>query len=108
MQDCVFCKIIKKELSSDIVYESEKVLAFKDIYPRSPIHFLIVPKKHIESIISKDSERIVGDLILAAKEIAKEREITGFKLIFNVGKAGGQIVDHLHLHFLAGQVSQIP
>jgi len=99
---CVFCKIINRELPADIVFENERVLAFKDINPEAPIHYLIVPKKHIESIESPNSEKAAADLILAAKEISQGKGIKGYKLIFNVGREGGQIIDHLHLHFLAG------
>ena len=106
--ECVFCKIIKKELPSEIVYQNDKVLAFKDINPKAPVHFLIVPKVHIESIKSEGAEDIVRELILAAKEIAKEKEIEGYKLVFNVGREGGQIIEHLHLHFLAGKPIELP
>jgi len=108
MIECIFCKIIKKELPSEIVYEDEKVLAFKDIKPKAPIHFLIVPKIHIESIKSERSEEVVKDLIKAAKKIASQRNIQGYKLVFNVGKEGGQIIEHLHLHFLAGKSIKLP
>ena len=108
MTNCIFCKIAKKEVPSKIVYENEKVIAFKDINPKARIHFLIVPKQHIGSIKSKGSEKIVKDLIIAAKKIAKTKKISGYKLIFNVGKEGGQLIDHLHLHFLAGKSIKLP
>jgi len=98
---CIFCRIINREIPSDIVFENDKVLAFKDINPEMPIHYLIVPKEHIESIKSPGSEEVVSDLILAAKEISKEKGINGYKLTFNVGREGGQIIGHLHMHFLA-------
>ncbi|MDI6882957.1 MAG: HIT domain-containing protein [Patescibacteria group bacterium] len=100
---CLFCKIIKRELPSKIVYESEKVLAFKDINPQAPLHILIIPKQHIESIKTQDSEKVIADLILAAKEITKEKEIEGYKLLFCVGKEGGQVIEHLHMHLLSGK-----
>ena len=90
-------------MPADVVFENDKVSAFKDVNPKAPIHILIVPKKHIESITTDGSEDAVKDLIIAAKEIAKQKGINGYKLAFNVGKAGGQIVDHLHMHFLAQQ-----
>lgn len=105
--DCIFCKIINKELPSDIVYEDEKATAFKDINPKAPIHILIVPKGHIESINSNGSENIVSSLISAAKEIIKRDNIKGYKLVFNVGREAGQTVDHLHMHFLSGSPSEL-
>lgn len=103
MDNCIFCKIIKKEIPSEIVYENDKVVAFNDIRPISPVHLLIVPKEHIESIKSRNSEIIAKELIKAAKEIALQKNLQGYKLLFNVGREGGQIVDHLHLHLLAGR-----
>ena len=103
MRQCLFCKIINKEVSSDIVYEDDKVVVFKDINPKGPVHFLIVPKKHLESIKSEGSEKVAAELILTAKKIAKERKIEGYKLVFNVGKKGGQMIEHLHLHLLGGK-----
>lgn len=100
--DCIFCKIINKELLADIVFENEKTLAFYDINPKAKIHILIIPKQHIESINSENSENIAKDLILTAKDIIKRDSIAGCKLVFNVGREGGQIVDHLHAHLLAG------
>lgn len=101
--DCLFCKIIKKELPSEIVYEDDKILAFKDINPRAPVHFLIVPKKHIPSVdhLEFQDKELMGDLILAAQKIAKEKKLRGYRLQINVGRSAGQIVDHLHLHLLS-------
>ncbi len=104
MKDCIFCKIINKEQEADIVYEGENVIAFKDINPSAPFHVLVVPKKHIKSIIDleKKDSPLIKDLIWRAKEIAKSHDLKGYKLIFNCGKKGGQIVDHVHLHLLGG------
>lgn len=102
MEDCLFCKIINKELPGEIIFEDENSVAFKDIHPKAPIHILIVPKKHIESINSENSENVVGGLILAAKNIIKRDNINGYKLLFNVGRESGQTVDHLHMHLLSG------
>jgi len=101
--DCLFCKIIKKELPSEIVYEDDNILAFKDINPRAPVHFLIVPKKHIPSVdhVEFQDKELMGDLILAAQKIAKEKKLRGYRLQINVGRSAGQIVDHLHLHLLS-------
>ncbi|MFH0739777.1 MAG: HIT domain-containing protein [bacterium] len=98
--NCIFCKIVSKELPSDIVYENEDVLVFRDIHPKAPVHILIIPKQHIESINSAGSENVAGDLILSAKDIIKRDNVRGCKLLFNVGREGGQTVDHLHMHLL--------
>lgn len=106
MSECIFCKIIKKELSAEIVFEDKDVLAFRDVRPLAPVHVLIIPKRHIESIadlISKD-EALVGHMIYTAKEIAEDLKISdkGYKLLFRVGKDGGQEVAHIHLHLIGG------
>ncbi len=110
--DCLFCKIVKKEQPADIIYEDEKFIAFNDIAPKAPIHILIVPKKHIQSVnhLEAEDKELIGGLILLAKQIAKERKIseTGYKLIFNVGRGGGQIIDHIHLHLLGGWTDKVP
>lgn len=105
--DCIFCKIINKEIASDIVYEDDKVIAFKDISPKAPIHILVVPKKHIVSIghIEKEDKELMGDLIWTAKSIAREKGLKGYKLLINVGREGGQVVDHVHLHLISGKNS---
>lgn len=106
MKDCIFCQIINKQRQADIFYENKRVLVFKDINPKAPCHFLIVPKKHIESIIhlEQGDKDLTADMILTAQKIAKEKGLdkTGYKLLFNVGRKGGQVVDHLHLHLLGG------
>lgn len=102
MAECVFCKIIKKEAPSEIVYENDKFLAFKDIHPQAPVHILIVPKKHIPSIDHleiKDKE-LMGELILTAQKIARNLNLKGYKLAINVGRLAGQVIDHLHLHLM--------
>ena len=102
--DCIFCKIIKKEVSAEILQESPDIVIFRDIRPSAPVHYLAVPKKHISSIkeISRDDEALLGHLIHLAKDAAEELNLAGYKLIFNVGKDGGQIIDHIHLHILGG------
>lgn len=107
MTRCVFCKIINKEMLSEVVYQDAKVLVFKDIKPKAPIHLLIIPKKHIPSIdyLRKGDKGLVGELFLVAKKLAKEYKVNkiGYRLIFNVGRDAGQTVDHLHLHLLGGK-----
>lgn len=105
MEKCIFCKIVKKELPAEIIYEDDKIIAFKDIKPLTPIHFLIVPKKHIHSVdhVEIEDKTLMGELIMAAQKIAREKNIQGYKLQINVGRNAGQMVDHLHLHLLAGK-----
>ena len=104
MKNCLFCKIINKEVPSEIIYEDEKVIAFKDIHPKAPIHLLIVPKKHIPSVnhLEIEDKTLMGELILVAQKIAREKNLKGYRLQINVGRPAGQIIDHLHLHLLAG------
>ncbi len=104
--DCIFCKIANKEMDSEIVYEDDNFIAFKDISPRAPIHILIVPKKHIASVnhLKEEHKELIGSMFLVAQKVVEQLGIRdkGYKLAFNVGKDGGQIVDHLHLHVLGG------
>ena len=106
MDDCVFCKIIKGEIPSEKVYEDEDVIAFKDINPVTPIHILVIPKKHIESLahMQKEDEAIVGKIYGVINKIAEEKGFkeNGYRVIVNCGKDAGQEVMHLHFHILAG------
>lgn len=104
MTDCIFCKITRKEVGAEIVYEDEAVVAFTDIHPKAPLHLLVVPKQHIQSIahLEADHSEVIAKLIYTAKHIAAERGLAGYKLVFNVGREGGQMIDHLHLHLLGG------
>lgn len=106
MEDCIFCKIINKEISSQIVYEDKNVLAFKDIQPVAPVHVLIIPKIHISSLkdISEGNGNILVSIHLAANEIAKKMGIyeKGYRLINNCGADAGQTVQHLHYHLIGG------
>ena len=103
----MFCKIAQKKVSSDIVYEDDKFVVFLDINPQAPLHLLIIPRKHIHSIdhIQVEDKELMGDLILTAKKIARQYNLAGYKLRFNVGKEGGQVIDHIHLHLLADKTS---
>lgn len=102
--DCVFCKISAREIPTAVVYDDDQIMAFDDMNPKAPVHILVVPKQHIESIahLEADHSQILAKLIYAAKRIAAEKGLAGYKLLFNVGRAGGQVVDHLHLHLLGG------
>ncbi|MDA3814793.1 MAG: histidine triad nucleotide-binding protein [Patescibacteria group bacterium] len=108
MKDCIFCKIAKKEVPVEILFEDELVIAFPDAHPIAPIHVLIIPKEHIESVneLTEDGkgEKIAGRLVLAAKKIAGDKWIKedGYKLLIRTGEHGGQEVPHLHMHLLGG------
>ena len=103
----IFTKIINKEIPANIVYEDSDYLAFKDIAPQAPIHILIIPKKEIQTVndMRKEDSKIFGDLFYIAKIIAKKLEIDdqGFRLVMNCNEYGGQTVNHVHLHLLAGR-----
>lgn len=103
---CIFCKIINKEIPSEIVFESDDILAFKDIHPIAPVHILIIPKKHIASVndLKIEDIELVGKMIFQAKEIAKNFDISekGYKLLIRTGEWGGQEVPHVHLHLIGG------
>lgn len=104
---CIFCQIINKELPSTIIYEDQEIIAFNDINPVADVHILIVPKKHIDSVmeLQAEDEVLAGKLLRIAHKIAQEKGLKGYKLQFNVGKEGGQIIFHLHLHLLGGKMS---
>lgn len=112
MNDCIFCKIIKKEVPSEIVWEKENFIVIKDINPKADLHLLIIPKKHISSILTLEEEDkgLLSEMIFASRELAKRFDISknGYKLAVNVGRGGGQIVEHLHIHFLAGKLTGLP
>ncbi len=107
MEECIFCKIIKGEIPSEKVFEGNNIIAFNDINPKAKVHILIVPKKHIESIkhLEEADKNLMGEIIFTAKKIAGEKGLAGYKLVFNVGREGGQLVDHLHLHLLSGDAN---
>lgn len=107
MDDCIFCKIVSGEIPSNKVYEDENILAFKDLNPQMPVHILVIPKKHIESIIDlkNEDEILVGKIFTAINKIADDIGITegGFRVLSNCGVDAGQTVKHLHFHILAGK-----
>lgn len=102
--DCLFCKISRNEIPSDVVYEDDGVKVFKDIRPKAPIHLLVIPKIHIQSIahLEADHSDVIAKLMYTAKKVAEDLGLKGYKLVFNVGREGGQEIDHLHLHLLGG------
>ena len=107
MSDCIFCKIANKEIPTDYVYEDSEIVAFKDINPQAPIHILVIPKKHIESIVDlkDEDEMLVGKMFSVVRKIAKDYNIeeSGFRLIVNCKEDAGQEVPHLHFHIIAGK-----
>ncbi len=106
MSDCIFCKIINGEIPCSQVYQDDKVLAFKDINPLAPVHVLIIPKQHIESAqtVKEDNSEVVAHIFSKIPGIAREMGIaeSGYRVITNIGKDGGQAVPHLHFHILGG------
>lgn len=105
--DCLFCKIANKEIDSDIVYEDDQVVAFKDINPQAPIHLLIIPRKHIATIndLQPEDKPLTGHMLAVGQQLAQQLNIAddGYRLLFNCNQAGGQMVYHIHLHLLGGR-----
>ena len=112
MEDCIFCKIIKGEIPSKKVYEDEKVYAFYDISPEAPIHFLVIPKEHIESAnaLKEENASVVAHIFLVINKLVSELGIAekGYRIVNNCGEDGGQTVKHLHFHVLGGRNLQWP
>jgi histidine triad (HIT) family protein len=107
MEDCVFCKIAGHQLETDMLMENDSLMVIRDILPKAPVHLLVITKEHIPSVNELTSEQatLIGEMVLLAKQQAKEQgvEESGYKLVLNVGKDGGQVVPHLHLHVLGGK-----
>jgi histidine triad (HIT) family protein len=107
MDDCVFCNIINKTIESQLVFEDDNLIVIKDIMPKAPVHLLVIPKKHIAGVnrLAEGDEALAGEMIFVAKEMAAKFGVadSGYKLVFNVGRDGGQVIPHLHLHILGGK-----
>ena len=104
--DCIFCKIAAKEVPSEIIYEDEKVLVFKDLVPKAPVHVLVIPKTHISSVmeINEENSEIISHIFKVIKKLSSKLNLqNGFRVINNCGKYGGQTVNHIHFHVLGGQ-----
>lgn len=105
--DCLFCKIIRKEIPANIIYEDEMVLAFDDIYPKAPQHKLIIPRKHIATLndITPEDTQLAGHLLQTAQLLAKQLDIAdaGYRVVMNCNAGAGQVVYHIHLHLLGGR-----
>jgi histidine triad (HIT) family protein len=112
MSDCLFCKIVRREIPASIVYEDERVLAFNDINPQAPTHVLVIPKRHIPSLsdLTPDDDAMVGELARRAAAIAMDRGIAagGYRAVFNTNRDAGQTVFHIHLHLIGGRSMSWP
>ena len=110
--ECLFCKIALGDVPADIVHEDDQVLAFRDINPRAPIHILIIPKQHLESLASVTDENrdLMGHMMLTTRKIAIDEGLSqsGYRTVINIGADGGQTVNHLHLHLLGGRALRWP
>ncbi len=110
--DCIFCKIIAGEIPAEIVHRDAEIAAFRDINPKAPVHLLVVPVKHIETVLDlqEPDENLVGRMVRLASELAQKEGIAGkgFRLVFNCREHGGQEVYHLHLHVLGGRPMRWP
>jgi len=107
MEDCIFCKIINKEIPTKIIYEDEYIVAFEDINPKAPVHVLIIPKDHFSSLndIPADKQKLLGHIVLKARKLAEKKGIKdkGYRIVLNTGKNSGQEVFHIHFHLLGGR-----
>ncbi len=107
VEECLFCRIISREIPSDVVYQDDEFLAFKDIHPQAPTHVLIIPKVHFDSLveISDQQEKLMGRMVIIAKKLAEKEGLAknGYRLVLNCGAEGGQVVPHLHLHLIGGR-----
>ena len=108
--DCVFCKIASGEIPTDAIYEDENLIAFNDLDPQAPIHFLVIPKKHITSLATLDEadSLLIGKIMLVIQKLAKENNLEGYRVVTNIGEEGGQSVPHLHFHVLGGRAFHWP
>jgi histidine triad (HIT) family protein len=109
---CIFCRIAKKELPSELLHEDEQCVAFRDVNPQAPVHWLIVPKRHIARLhdLTQADQSLPGHLLLTARALAERAGVaaSGYRLVVNNGDDGGQTVPHLHLHLLAGRAMRWP
>ena len=104
--DCLFCKIVSKDVPAQVVLDHDDVLAFRDVYPQAPTHVLVIPKQHVASLeaVPDDGGPLLASLVAAVNEVAREDGVAGaYRLVTNIGRGAGQSVDHLHLHVLGGR-----
>ena len=111
-KDCIFCRIIEKQIPCEVVYEDNKVIGFKDISPQAPVHIVIIPKEHFSDLncMQENQSEVIGHIFMVAKKIAQTLEIaeSGYRVVTNCGKQGGQTVEHIHFHLLGGRMLQWP
>jgi len=112
MVDCIFCKIANKEISAELVFEDEHMVAFNDVNPQAPVHMLLIPKKHYASLndIPEEKKAVLSHILLKARQIAEEQGFAGkgYRIVLNTAKDSGQVVYHIHFHLLAGRRMQWP
>ena len=103
--DCIFCKIVVGELHSDMLYDDDAIVAFRDISPQAPFHGIIIPKDHIQTLndVKGDQVAIMGRLFVVARELAAEHALPGYRVVVNTNPEGGQVVYHVHMHLLGGR-----
>jgi histidine triad (HIT) family protein len=107
VSDCIFCRIVARQTAAEIEYEDDAVLAFKDLYPKAPVHVLIVPKRHISSVaeLVRGDAEVIGRCFVAARALGEAKGFAekGYRISVNTGPEGGQVVYHVHFHFTAGR-----
>lgn len=107
MDDCIFCKIAKKEIPARVVFENERLIAFHDLFPQAPVHLLLIPKAHYNTLnhVGPEDSTLLGELMSAAAQLAKEQGMadSGYRVVMNCNADGGQSVYHIHLHLLGGR-----
>ena len=107
MSECLFCRIAGRESAAEVEYEDDEIIAFKDIYPKAPVHVLIIPKRHIASLMTAEAEDagVLGRCLIVARRLGELKGYAerGYRIVVNSGVEGGQVVDHVHFHFLAGR-----
>jgi len=105
--DCIFCNIVAGKIPGDIVYQDDRILAFRDISPQTPVHLLVIPKKHYTALtdVTEEDKLLMGHMVTTANQLARQEGIvdSGYRLVVNCGREGGQLVPHLHLHILGGR-----
>ncbi len=109
--DCVFCKIVNGEIPANKLYEDDKCVAFYDLAPQAPVHFLVIPKEHIESanVLTEENAKVIGHIFCVIANIAKKLNLeNGYRIVNNCGEDGGQTVKHLHFHILGGKALSWP
>jgi histidine triad (HIT) family protein len=105
MAECLFCQIAAGNVAATKRFENDQIIAFDDIHPKSPIHILVVPKKHLSSLAeaTPEDDILLGQILLTVQRLAKENGLSGYKTVINTGQSGGQVIGHLHAHLLGGK-----